>query len=242
MNFQDTNLCFIQKKCIFDPVKPFLPYIDSTNPMIRQLEQLAANQCDKWLDLTMEAMDEFLEEYAAYVDSNPAEAETYLLSQPVEYMGPTTIAFEGISRFSDHPEVLLPAVKKILGSSYENKDDLDKLDPLYYIETIDFFEDHPSVYMQHMDLLASYLRPEKDPEFLLNLLQIFDMTSVTPDETIDKQYTRKKWFDNITELANYGSLKVKIAAREILRINEQDGDVIPLTFMERIKKLFGITN
>lgn len=209
--------------------------------MIQQLEQLAANQCDKWLDLSMEAMDEFLGEYAAYVDANPAETETYLLSQPVEYMGLTTIAFEGISRFSDYPEVLLPAVKKILDYPYKNEDDLDKMDPLYYIETIEFFEDHPSVYMQHMDLLASYLRPEKDPEFLICLLQIFDMIYIAPVEQINKQYFRKKWFDNITELANYSTLKVKIAAREVIKSAEQDCDIIPLTFVERVKKLFGRT-
>jgi hypothetical protein len=207
--------------------------------MIEKLEQLAANECAAWFEISFEDQEAFTKEYAAYVDANPSETEAYLQEQEVTFSGVLGIAFEAISCFSNHPAVLLPAVKKVLHHSYSTEEiDLWNLEVLDDIDTIELYERDKATYMQYMDLLASCLRPEKDPEYLVSLLGIFEMAFIIATEPSENQFVRKKWFDHITELANYGPPKVKITARKVLASSRQTADLIPLTFMEKIKKFF----
>jgi hypothetical protein len=207
--------------------------------MIEELEQLAANDCSAWFELSYEEQEAFTKKYAAYVDTNPSETQAYLQEQEVTFAGVLSIAFEAISCFSNHPAVLLPTVKKIVDRSYNQEEfELWNLEVIENIDTIELFERDKTVYMQYMDLLVSHLQPEKDPEYLIKLLDIFDLAFMPPENASENQYVRKKWFDTITVLANYNLLKVKIAARKVITNSEQDCELIPLTWMEKIKKLF----
>jgi len=183
----------------------------------------------------------FSVEFAAFVDTNPAEIEAYLLKQEVTGYGTLYIAFEAISRYSKHPEIILPTVKKVLDFSYTtDEDSLYNMTVLDDIDTMELFDEHPTVYMQHMDLLVSRLKKEKELSYLMQLLDVFDMALVIPVEPEYKQYIRKQWFDQIAEFANYGeTLNLKLKAREVIKNSEQDCDLIPLTFGERVKKLLG---
>lgn len=207
--------------------------------MIEKLEKLAANDCAAWFELSYDDQEKFSKEYAAYADANSSETESYLSEQEVTFAGILTIAFEAISCFSNHPETLITAVKKVLDHSYGKEEfDLWNLEVIDNIDTLELFERNKPVYMQYMDLLASCLRPEKDPEYLVKLLDIFDLAFILPEDLSENQFVRKKWFDNIIELANYGPFKVKLAARKVIASSHQTYDLIPLTFMEKIRKLF----
>ncbi|MNX98625.1 hypothetical protein D3C86_1310420 [compost metagenome] len=93
------------------------------------------------------------------MDTNPSETESYLSKQEVTFTGILSIAFEAISCFSDHPEIVMPAVKKVLDHSYGKEEfDLWNLEVIDNIDTLELFERNKSVYMEYMDLLASCLR------------------------------------------------------------------------------------
>jgi hypothetical protein len=209
--------------------------------MIEKLEKLAVHECDTWLGMAYEDQEAFSKEFAAFVDANPSEIEAYLLKQQVTSFCTLHIALEAISRFSKHPEILLPTVKKVLDFEYTmNDDSLYHMTLLDDIDTVELFEQHPDVYMQHMDLLVSRLKPEKERPYLMQLLDVFEMAMVIPVEQEYKHLIRRQWFDKITEFANYGeTLKLKLKAREVIKNLEQECELVPLTFGERVKKLLG---
>jgi hypothetical protein len=121
-----------------------------------------------------------------------------------------------------------------------NDDSLYHMTLLDDIDTVELFEQHPDVYMQHMDLLVSRLKPEKERPYLMQLLDVFEMAMVIPVEQEYKHLIRRQWFDKITEFANYGeTLKLKLKAREVIKNLEQECELVPLTFGERVKKLLG---
>lgn len=207
--------------------------------MIEKLEKLAANDCTEWFELSYDDQEKFSKEYAAYVDLHVAETEAYLQEREITFAGVLTIAFEAISLFSNHPEVLLPAVKKVLDHTYGREEfDLWDLEIIDNVDTLELFDRNKPVYMQYMDLLVSSLRPEKDPEYLVKLLEIFGLAFINPENLSENQFVRKMWFDKIADLANYGPLKVKIAARKVITDSGQDCDLVPLTILEKIRKIF----
>lgn len=209
--------------------------------MIEKLELLAANEGSSWFKLSYEDQEAFSKEFAAFVDANPSEMETYLLKQDVALFEVLMIAFEAISCFSDHPEVLLPAAKKVLDFPYgKEDDDWYNLEILDDIDTVELFGRNPTIYMQYLDLLCSRLVPEKDPHYLLRLLHIFDLAFVLPETASENQFMRKKWFDTIADLANYAPLKVKLVARKILANNKQTPDLQSLSLVEKIRALIGL--
>lgn len=209
--------------------------------MIEQLELLAANEGASWFKLSYEDQETFSKEFAAFVDTNLSEAEAYLLKQDSALFDLSTIIFDAISRFSNHPEILLPLAKKVLDFPYgKEEDDLYNLEVLDDIDTIELFERSPAIYMQYLDLLCSHLVPEKDPQYLLRLLPVFDLAFVQPETASENQFIRKKWFDTIADLANDAPLKVKLAARKILASNKQTRDLQPLSLVEKIRALIGL--
>ena len=209
--------------------------------MIEKLEELAASECNVWLGMAYEDQEAFSVEFAAFADANPSEIEAYLLKQEVTSFCTLHIALDAISRFSKHPEILLPTVKKVLDFQYTMDDDsLYHMTLLDDIDTVELFEQHPEVYLQHMDLLVSRLKPEKEQPYLLQLMDVFEMAIVIPVQPEDKHLICKRWFDKIMEFANSGeNLKLKLKAREVIKNSEQVCDLIPLTVGERVRKLLG---
>lgn len=210
--------------------------------MIEQLEELAANDQEKWLNLDIEEQELFEQNFAQWVDENTTAFESYLLQQDPLLLGTMSIAFECISNSGEHLNLLLPVVRKVLHFPF-NEDTIDfyNLDVLDDISTYDLYLCDKTVYLNYIDLLISKLRLDQHPEYLRALFGVVQFAIVKPESIQEKQYLKRDWIDAITLIANSAELELKLEAQNLLKELGFTENIQALSIVERIRKFLRLT-
>lgn len=205
------------------------------NEIIKRLRTFAENNCELWDDSDLETSEVFAAELTLFIAENRKSFETFLTNEPMQRYGIHSIVYEIISSYNCDADLILFETSRLLNMFTGIDHQFGQLELLQDIDTLELYELNKTVYVQFIDLIILAIANENHEKRLIELLHLFRLTYIYPDDLSERIYTKNNWINTLEELGNKSSLNVRkalITLNENARLNLK---IKPFTTAEKIR-------
>jgi len=205
------------------------------------LEQLKAHeldQLDAWLDYSGKETKAFLKQIVAFAKENIDQLEAYCAQVVPTEFSSLSIVYQALSEHSvAYNDLLFKEVKRVVTLAKSNQIKPEYLEVLTEIETEDIYSKTEDIFVAMVSFMVATLNVQLPPNFNVELLDVIDWFVIDLDQD-DNIPEAQNWIDILTDLAKNADPKTKVKAREVLETMDVDIKFEPLSFKEKLKRLF----